>query len=171
MVQNIAKAIHRGVFYFCVVGMTFILMMTLLTVFDVMGRNFFLRPITGAFEISKYMLVFIVTLSIAYTQQLGRHIRVDLFANKLPLHARLALDTIFTLLAVVLFSLVAWQGWEGGFAAIGLKSASDLLHIPSYPFEFLIAVGAFLMFLELLLKLVSSIRNLKGSIDEKGPIG
>jgi hypothetical protein len=37
---------------------------------------------------------------------------------------------------------------------------SDILRVPSYPFRFLIAVGAFLLALELVIKLILLIPNL-----------
>lgn len=169
--QGVAKGIHRTVFYACFVGMVVVLLMMLLTTFDVIGRAFFTRPITGAFEITQYMLVIIVLFGIGYAQQTGRHVRVELFADKLPPRGQLALDSFFTFMAFGFFSLVAWQGWEGGFHALHVKTASDILRVPSYPFEFIIAVGAFLISLELLLKLVTSVKNLRGGIAGKEMTG
>jgi len=151
----ITKIIHRTVAYLCFAGMVVLLFMMLLTTSDVIGRDLLTRPITGAFEIAQYMLVTIVVFGIAYAQQRGQHVRVEFFTDKLPVRVQLALDIIFTFMAFVFFSLLAWQGWELGFTAIRLKTASDLLSIPSYPFVFLVAIGAFLMTLELLIKLVS----------------
>lgn len=167
MVEGIVRTIHRTVFYACVAGMVIIFLMMLLTTFDVIGRSFFARPITGTFEISKYMLVIIALLGIGYVQQVGRHVRVKFFTDKLPLRGRLALDSIFTLVAFAVFSLMAWQGWEGGFHSMQVKTVSDVLRIPAYPFEFFIAVGAFLLSLELLLKLVTSVKSLKGAVADK----
>jgi len=165
--QGVAKGIHRIVFYACFIGMVVVLLMMLLTTFDVIGRSIFTRPIPGTFEITEYMLVIIVLFGIAYAQQTGRHVRVELFADKLPPSGQIVLDSIFTLVAFVFFLLVAWQGWEGGFYALHVKTASDILRIPSYPFEFLIAVGAFLLSLELLLKLITSVKSLSTGMDKK----
>lgn len=167
MVEGIVRAIHRTVFYACVAGMMVIFLMMLLTTFDVIGRSFFNRPITGTYELSQYMLVIIALLGIAYVQQTDRYVRVTFFTDKLSLRGQLALDSIFTLVTLAVFSLMVWQGWEGGFYAAQVKSDSAVLHIPSYPFEFFIAVGAFLLSLELLLKLVTTVKNLKGPIADK----
>ena len=160
MAQCIVKAIHRLVYCVCFVGMWFIALMMLLTTFDVIGRSFFTYPLPGTFELSKYMLVIIVLLSIAYVQQAKHNVRVTYFADKLSPRNQLVLESIFTLVALTVFSLMVWQGWEGGLNAIRVKSVSDLLRIPSYPFEFLIAVGAFLASLELLISLIVAVKNL-----------
>jgi len=162
MAQAIARVIHCVVYYACIIGMVVLLLMMLLTTGDVIGRNIFTRPITGTFEITQYMLAVIVLLGIGYAQQVRQHVRVELFVDKMPLHGRLALDSLFTLFALIFFALVAWQGWEESFNTLHVGTVSDVLSIPSYPFELLVTVGAFLIFLELLLKLITSVRAIKG---------
>ncbi len=167
MANKIAHVIHRIVYYACFLGMVVLLLMMLLTTFDVAGRSFFRRPIPGAFEITQYMLAIMVLLGFAYAQQAGQHIRVDLFLSRMPPRAGLTVSFIFYLAGLAFLALLAWQGWEGGFTAIELKSASDILRIPTYPFEFIVAVSASLFFIEVLLKLITTIGNIKKGIAEK----
>jgi TRAP-type C4-dicarboxylate transport system permease small subunit len=161
MLNNIEKAIHRVVFYVGGIGMAVILLMMLLTTSDIIGRAFFTRPIRGSYEITQYMLVVIVLFGLAYAQQTGRNLRVSFFINKLPARGRFALDVVFTLAALGLFVLVTWQGVVGSLHAQSTNLVSDTLSIPTYPFEFLVAVGAFLLSLELLIKLIRTAISLK----------
>jgi TRAP-type transport system small permease protein len=154
-IQDAIRIAQRIVFSCCVVGAVAMLFMMFLTVADVIGRSFFTWPITGTYELSRYFLVVIVLLGIAYAQQTGQHVAVDYFVLKLPPRGQFVFEAISTSLGLVFFALVTWQGWEGGWNSVQTQSVSDTLHIPSYPFEFLIAVGAFFLCIELLLKLVT----------------
>jgi hypothetical protein len=62
-----------------------------------------------------------------------------------------------TLLGLFLFVLLAWQGLIVGLEG---ETVSDMLRVPQYPFRLLVAVAAFLTFLELLIDLGSSIQKL-----------
>ncbi len=91
------KVIQRINYYVCIFGMFILLLMMFLTTSDVIGRSFFNKPVTGTFEITKYMLVLLVLLAIAYTQQVKGHVRVPVFLSRMPLHAQLVIDSTFTL--------------------------------------------------------------------------
>ncbi len=70
-----------------------------------------------------------------------------------------ACEIITTLLSLFIIGIVVWQGWVEG---IGERAVSDMLRIPQYPFRLLVAVGGFLLWLELLIDLLISIGKLKG---------
>ena len=154
-IKDIVKILHKIVFFLCVIGAAAMFFVMLLTVADVIGRSFFTRPIIGTYEISRYFLVVIVLLGIGYAQQTGQHVAVDYFVTKLPPRGQFVFENIATLLGLAFFALVTWEGWKGGWNSIHSKLVSDTIHMPLYPFEFLIAVGAFCMCIELLLKLVT----------------
>ena len=159
--QGVIKVIHRITYYVSLVGMVFLLLMMLLTVADVIGRSIFNSPVTGTYEITAYMLVIIVLFGIAYTEQRGGNIRVELFSEKLPALGQLILYAIFTLMALCYFAFVVWQGWLEGFVGMRVGTSSDILHIPAYPFQFIIPFGAFLICLELALNLIPSEKRRK----------
>jgi TRAP-type C4-dicarboxylate transport system permease small subunit len=146
--------------YISFVGMAALMAMMLITALDVAGRVFFNKPIPGTFELSDYLLTVSVLLSIGFAQQQNRNVRVDLFLKKMPNLAQTVTEIIWTFLSIALLSLVTWQGIIGGIEAINNTSVSDILRVPSFPFRFLIAVGAFLLALELLIKLILLIANL-----------
>jgi len=152
------KVIHRLNFYVAVVGMSFIIPLMLLTTGDIIGRSFFSKTIAGTFEISEYILATFILLGAAYTQQVKGHVGVDFLTSRLSPRIRIACEIITTLLSLFIIGIVVWQGWAEG---IGERAVSDQLRIPQYPFRLLVAVGGFLLWLELLTDLVSSIGKLK----------
>jgi len=152
------KVIHRLNFYVAVVGMSFILPLMLLTTGDIIGRKFFSKTIPGTFEISEYILATFILLGAAYTQQVKGHVGVDFLTSRLSPRTRIVCEMITTLLSMFIIGIVVWQGWAEGIIE---RAVSDQLRIPQYPFRVLVAVGGFLLWLELLIDLFISMGKLK----------
>jgi TRAP-type C4-dicarboxylate transport system permease small subunit len=138
--------------------MAMILPLMLLTFADVMLRGFFNKPIPGSFEISQYILAIFILLGAAYTQQVKGHVGVDFVTSRLSPRLRACCEILTTLLSLFIIAIVVWQGWVEGIAE---KAVSDQLRIPQYPFRVLVAVGGFLLWLELLIDLFGSFGKLR----------
>ena len=151
------KVIHRLNFYVCVVGMSLIIPLMLLTTGDIIGRKFLSKTIPGSFELSEYILATFILLGAAYTQQVKGHVGVDFVTSRLSPRVQIVCRIITTLLSLFIIAIVIWQGWIEG---IRERTVSDMLRIPQYPFRLLVAVGGFLLWLELLIDLVNSIGKL-----------
>jgi TRAP-type C4-dicarboxylate transport system permease small subunit len=152
------KVIHRLNFYVAVVGMSFIIPLMLLTTGDIIGRKFLSKTIPGTFEISEYILATFILLGAAYTQQVKGHVGVDFLTSRLSPRVRMVCEIITTILSLFIIAIVIWHGWLEG---IRERTVSDMLRIPQYPFRLLVAVGGFLLWLELLIDLFNSIGKLK----------
>jgi len=135
-------------------GYVVMAMMTL-TALDVIGRSLFRHPISGAYELSEYMLVVTVLLGISYTQQVDGHPCVPLLVSRLELRTRFIIEIIVTFLSLLFFLLMAWRGAIETAVAFRTYTVSEILRIPAYPFRGLIALGSFLLSLELLFKLIA----------------
>jgi len=138
--------------------MSFILPLMLLTTGDIIGRKFFSKTIPGTFEISEYILATFILLGAAYTQQVKGHVGVDFLTSRLSPRTRIVCEMITTLLSMFIIGIVVWQGWAEGIIE---RAVSDQLRIPQYPFRVLVAVGGFLLWLELLIDLFISMGKLK----------
>jgi TRAP-type C4-dicarboxylate transport system permease small subunit len=130
-----------------------------LTVADVVGRSFFNKPIPGTFELSEYMLAVIVLLGAAYTQQVKGHVAVDFFTGRCAHRTRAALGVLTGAASLFVVAILVWQG---AVAGIDEKSVSDQLRIPQWPFRLLVAAGGLLLWLELALDLIDSVRSALG---------
>ena len=139
------------------VGACFLIPLMLITAADVVGRDVFDHPIPGVIELSQYLLAVSILLGLAYTQQIKGHVEVSMLTSRLSAGARLILRLFGILVSLFLFVLLAWQGLVVGLEE---KTVSDMLRVPQYPFRLLVAVAAFLTFLELLIDLGSSIQKL-----------
>jgi TRAP-type C4-dicarboxylate transport system permease small subunit len=130
-----------------------------LTVADVAARSLFNKPIPGTFELSEYMLAVMVLLGAAYTQQVKGHVAVDFFTGRCSPRAQAVLRALTGAASLLVVGIVVWQGAVLGFAE---KSVSDQLRIPQWPFRMLVAAGGLLLWLELALDLIDSVRNVLG---------
>jgi TRAP-type C4-dicarboxylate transport system permease small subunit len=152
------KGIQRLNFVLCVGGMFLLIPLMFMTTGDVIGRGFFARPIPGTVELSEYILAVFILLGAAYTQQVKGHVGVSFFTSRLsPRQATLS-RVLTTLFSMIVIALVVWQGL---IKAIEERTVSDMLRIPQYPFRSLVAIGGFLLWLELLIDLIDGIGKLK----------
>lgn len=149
--------IHKLSYYVCAVGMFMAIPLMLLTTADVISRGFFNKPIPGVMETSEYMLAVIILLGAAYTQQVKGHVWVDFLTARLSQRVQNVLRIITDLASLFIISLVVYMGY---FEAMEERAVSDMLRIPQWPFKMLVAVGCFLLWLELLIDLVDSVTRL-----------
>jgi len=156
--EEVKKRIRRINYFVCAIGMAMVIPLMLLTFADVMLRGFFNKPIPGTFEISEYILAVFILLGAAYTQQVKGHVGVDFVTSRLSSRPRVICKIVTTLLSLFIIAIVVWQGWVEG---ISEKAVSDQLRIPQYPFRVLVAVGGFLLWLELLIDLLNSFGKLR----------
>ena len=156
--MKLKMLIQRVNFYVCAVGMCLLVPLMLLTTFDVVGRKFFSKTIPGTFELSEYILAIFILLGAAYTQQVKGHVGVDFITSRLSPRVRAVCQIITIFLSLFIITILIWQGWIEG---IRERTVSDMLRIPQYPFRLLVAIGGFLLWLELLIDLFGLIGNLK----------
>ena len=149
------KILHM-IGYFVLFGLMF------LTVGDVFGRKLagtvsFMNPIPGTFELTEYALIIIVFFSLGYTQVRGEHISIDIITSKFPKRGQAILDSIMSLVGLVMFGLVAWQGMVYAGRLIEGNNISGVLSIPQAPFAIVVAAGSIVYCLAMLVGFLSNL--------------
>ena len=147
--KKMLQKMNRGIAFG---GMFLLIPMMLLTTADVIGRSYFRRPITGTYELSSYLLAVFILLGVAYTYQVGGHVRVTMFVSRLPARIASGVSIITTLLSLFIIAVLAWQGWVLGWEE---KTVSEQLRIPELPFRLLVFLAAVSLWIELLIDLVT----------------
>jgi TRAP-type C4-dicarboxylate transport system permease small subunit len=155
---KVQRLIQRLNFFVCTVGMFLLIPLMLLTTGDVIGRGFFDKPIPGTVELSEYILATFILLGTAYTQQVKGHVGVSFFTSRLSPRVEILCQVFTTLLSMLIIAGVVWQGLLKG---IEEHTVSDMLRIPQYPFRLLVAIGGFLLWIELGIDLISSLGKLR----------
>ena len=144
-----------------VAGLALIAMM-LVTVYDVILRLAFHRSLAGAFEISEFTLAIMAPLALIYCEQQRHHISVDLIVQNFPKKVQLWFEIVTTILAALIYIIVAWQCWLNIFLNRIDQLTSPVLLWPVWIFTIPSAIGFFFLFLLLLdhlLKLIGQLRK------------
>ena len=124
-----------------------------LTVADVASRNIVNEPIGGVFDLTHFAVLAMVFLGLSYCGFQGSHVSIELLYNRLPAPAQRWLDRFANLVGAILYALIAWYAVVQADLVRELGEASELLQIPYHPFYWLLAVGAALFALVMLLRI------------------
>lgn len=139
------------------VGLMF---MALLGVSDIVGTQFLGRPVQGAVELTKALMVFCIMLGIAQAEAQGKHIRVEVAIGLLPRRAQRWFDVLAPLSMAILFAAVAWGGWDMLRQSIANQEHSEgLIKLPFWPARLALAIGATLMVAQCLVNVRKVLRR------------
>lgn len=145
--RSIATVINQACRAAGILALIFLLAMMVLVVLDVFLRYFFNNPILGSIELVEYFMVVAGFLGIAWCAVKGGHVKVDMLLSRLPPRAQAIIDSITLILTMTVVPLVSWQGFAQARHAQLVKSASDILEIPDYPFYLVVGISYALLFL------------------------
>ena len=125
------------------IAATSVLFMAILICYDVAMRYFFNAPTSWAIEIAQYLMLSTFFLPLAYVQQKGTHIKVELFMSYLPVPVRNILsDILVPLFVLIVNSVLLWQvgklAWK--HMTRGTVSAT-ILRLPLFPFSMILVVA------------------------------
>jgi TRAP-type transport system small permease protein len=144
-----------------IAGSFLLIAMMLLVTADVMGRFFFSAPVQGTTELTEFIMVALLYLSLAHTQTLKGHINVDIFLSFFNRRTRLLFDLITYLLGLVLFALITWQGTLAAIKAWTFwETTFGVLPFPLFPAKVLVPLGSILLCLRYLLDIKDAITAL-----------
>lgn len=154
-----SRTIDRAVRLLALVGGAVLLAIMAVTVADVVMRYLFGAPITGVLDLTELGLVLVTFLGMAYCGRSGGHVAVDLLGALAPRRVLRWTDAFIRLACAALFALLAWESLNQSRLAAASGEASMLLLIPHYPFFAVIALGAALYAVVLLLQAVDAARG------------
>lgn len=145
-----------------------VVLLILLMVAEVTLRYGFNRPIMGVQDIDAAYFGAYYTMAGAYTLLVGGHVRVDIVHALFSPRGRAILDLVTFPFFLLFTGAMLWASWQFAMnatwiEAIGWNLEVDQSHLrlPLYPLKWSIFIGAFLLLLQGLAKLV---RDLKLSV-------
>lgn len=133
-----------------------VIMMVLVTV-DVCLRYLFSQPISGAYELVVFMLCVLVFTQLPHTTLVKGHVNVDFVAARLPKRVQSAFSSFVTLISMGLMGLIAWRTLIYANALKSGGQASDVLHIPDYPFVLVVFAGSIVVTAILLIEFMENL--------------
>ena len=122
-------------------------------------RYVFAAPILGSNEIIQLASVALVMLAMPSAAQEEDHIRVDVFDGAIGAVGRFVGDLLSRGIAIYLLGLLALRSWVKLQDAAEFGDATNMLAIPLWPFYGLLALGAMLYAIVLILQLIDVLRT------------
>lgn len=162
--QTLSAWLGRLALWLLLLGSVGMVAATLVGVADVVGTEFFGRPVLGTLEFTESTMVLVVFGALAYAQQRRAHIRVELLYSHVGPRAKSFMEVVTHVIAFLFFLLVGWLGWvELEYAWEIKESTMGSVRFPLYPARFLLLVGVSLLILQLAVDIVNDVaRFLRG---------
>jgi len=156
-VQKVLTFVEK-VFAF-VAGISMVLMM-LLTTFDLLSRKFLNYSIPSLYEFTEdYLMVSLVFLTISYVYTAGGHVRITLFEKYLSPRFKGPWEKVHQFMALVLFFFIAVKGWDAAVQAYEFNEMSNsILAYPLAPALLLVPVGSGLLCLRIIQALFNELK-------------
>lgn len=118
--------------------------MVLLTCIDVVGRYFFNRPLTGAFELTEHAMGALVFASLPLVALRRQHVTVDLFDRFVPSAWRRVQNVVVDLIAAACTGAIAWRLWAKAMYMHAAGETTAVLQFAVYPLVYFMAVLTFI---------------------------
>jgi len=124
-------------------------------VYDVVLRYVFNRPTIWSFDLSAYIFGAFFILGGAYTLRHRAHVNMDVIYLRLTPRTRAALDVVTSFLFFLFCGIMLWKGAEVAWHSIQIReTTATLWHPPVYIVRLVVPIGAFLILLQGLAKLI-----------------
>lgn len=120
-----------------------IFMMSIIT-FDVLGRNFFNKPLSGTFEMTELSSALLVFFALAMTHRHNEHVSIDFVADRLGAKARSILDGFVEFIIFIVLVFMASQVFENAGRIMERKTTTSDLGLVIYPFLYIATFGLFI---------------------------
>ncbi|MFB0520628.1 MAG: TRAP transporter small permease [Desulfatiglandales bacterium] len=138
-----------------------IFVMMALTCVDVFLRYFFRKPIPGTYEIIALLGAVAVSFAMAHTLAEKGHVAVSLIVQLFPKRLQGIIESMISILGIILFGLIAWQSVLYGLDCQRSGEVSLTLELPFYPIIYGVALGSGVVCLVLLVDLANAIVKVK----------
>lgn len=109
---------------------------------NIIGRKGFQFPILGTVEMTRMLLVVVVFMGLAYSEDLGDHITIDLAYVRLGPRMKSVFDVFANLTTIAVLGLISWRLFD--FALFTRRSGEDtgILEWPIWVFVLVAAIGS-----------------------------
>lgn len=138
-----------------VISGVLLMVVMLMTIFDIAQRKFLTTSVAGIIELSTLLMAFVVYAAIGYAQRTGRHVSMTLVVDRMPRPAARALHTVGMVLALFITGWLvlqtgesAWESYQSGEMSYGAVSYTE------WPYRAVVSLGLALFFFEMLASVV-----------------
>jgi TRAP-type C4-dicarboxylate transport system permease small subunit len=146
----------------CTIGAIALTIMASVLGCGIVSRYVFGKPIPGVYDIVQLLLVWVVFLSLSYTEKEKRHIRVEIILRRLSHRRRIYFDVASAILGGVFCALMSWQSAQMAWSSIlNREYWPGLLRVPIYPSKIALFVGITILAIRFFLDAKASMREIR----------
>ena len=135
-----------------------ILAVMFIGVFQVFGRKLINLPVPGYVDIVEFVMTVFAFISIAYTQRLGGHVRMEIIIKRFRGRALWIVELLGTLTAIGIVAILAWFGYEHFLRAWNIGDSTIDIEIPLWPSKLLVPVAFAILLVRLFIQLLGFLR-------------
>ena len=136
MLNYIFQASNKLLLFLCV---TFLTILVLITVIDVLGRYLLSLPLPGATEITEIILGILIYIGLPYITKDEEHVAVSLFSNYFNNSIIKIQKIIVNFIVSIILFIIAWQLYLHGLDLNLYNEITTFLEIPKAPIAYMMA--------------------------------
>jgi C4-dicarboxylate transporter DctQ subunit len=141
-----------------------IVLMAFVTGYGVAMRYIFRNPDPYAYEISYILMLACIVFSLAHTQRLGRHLRIDIFDRFFSKTVRGIIVNVASPIVGLVFCIpLVWKSWDQAWFALQSGQTTSTTGLPTFPIMIAIPIGVGLLCLVLIFQIVRYFVSLRDS--------
>lgn len=158
----VMKVIERLSYAGCILSQASVFVLMVLGLVVVVLRKFTSYPFLGGINLSTFFLVGLVYLVLAEVQREKGHIVVDLLVTRLRGGVRKVLTFFQLFFSLAITVIISWTCWDYAIESFEVRERIDgAPYYPLYPVKIVIAVGIFLLLLQIVVDVVKAFRGLR----------
>jgi C4-dicarboxylate transporter DctQ subunit len=162
ILQLLGSWLDRVTNLLLMVSGSLLILMALAVGYGVVTRYIFRNADPFAYEAVLILMLTCVVFSLAHTQRLGQHLRVDIMDRFLPESVRaLVLNLVSPLFGLVFLIPLIWKAWDKAWFALQSGQCTNTTSIPTFPMMILIPFGVGLLCLVLIAQILRYLVSLK----------
>lgn len=135
-----------------------ILAVMFIGVFQVFGRKLLNLPIPGYVDTIELVMTVFAFLSIAYTQRLGGHVRMEILLRRLHGRAMWIVETVGTMAIIGIVAILGWFGYHHFLRAWIIGDSTIDVQLPLWPSKLLVPVAFAILLVRLFIQLLGFLR-------------
>jgi TRAP-type C4-dicarboxylate transport system permease small subunit len=139
------------------VGAVILTAMMVLVAVAVIMRYVFNNPILGDLEVITFMLVGLISFSLAYCAVMKGHVSVTVLVTRLPYRAQVIISFFMNLITLGFIVMIAWYSVEQAIVLWRRSAATIIFKVPIFPFALVLAFGSGVFALVMVVELLDSL--------------
>ena len=137
------------------VGGLLILVMALITGYEVLVRSVFNAPTTWVYDLTVYLFIGSSYLGLSFTEAMKGHVRVDLFVARLSARTQRLIQVIIGIIGIAYCTFFLWAAiWLVKTAIATDLHSGTLFNVPLAPVQVVIPIGFLALILQWIVNLI-----------------